>query len=110
MVDIRRLPSPNPDVWNWQIEGSCRSMDNALFFHPDDERGQARARREAQAKAICQRCPVLDKCREHALAVHEPYGIWGGLSERERREIIQTDRRYAARHLSSTARVPSPMP
>jgi WhiB family transcriptional regulator, redox-sensing transcriptional regulator len=32
---------------------------------------------------------VLEQCRQHALAVHEPYGVWGGLSEAEREEIIR---------------------
>ena len=34
-------------------------MDSAYFFHPDGERGPARARREAKAKEVCQHCPVL---------------------------------------------------
>ncbi|WP_043662015.1 WhiB family transcriptional regulator [Thermocrispum municipale] len=90
MADTRRLPGPNADVWDWQLEGSCRGMDSAFFFHPDGERGPARARREARAKAVCQSCPVLQMCRAHALAVHEPYGIWGGLSESERETIIKS--------------------
>jgi WhiB family transcriptional regulator, redox-sensing transcriptional regulator len=93
MADTRRLPGPNADIWDWQLEGSCRGMDSAAFFHPDGERGPARARREARAKAICQACPVLKLCREHALAVHEPYGIWGGLSESERENILKTSKR-----------------
>ncbi len=68
-------------------------MDSGSFFHPDGERGPARARREARAKAICHTCPVLEMCREHALAVHEPYGIWGGLSESERETIIRSQKR-----------------
>jgi len=32
-------------------------------------------------------------CRRHALAVHEPYGIWGGLSESEREHLIKSDKR-----------------
>jgi WhiB family redox-sensing transcriptional regulator len=75
-------------------------MDSGSFFHPDGERGPARARREARAKAICHTCPVLEMCREHALAVHEPYGIWGGLSESEREAII----RARKRQLTLTAR------
>ena len=59
-------------------------MDSALFFHPENERGPARAEREARAKQICGGCLVLDRSRAHALAVHEPYGVWGGLSESER--------------------------
>jgi WhiB family redox-sensing transcriptional regulator len=39
---------------------------------------------------------VLDLCRRHALAVHEPYGIWGGLSEGEREAIIKLEKRALA--------------
>jgi len=84
MADVRRLPGPNADVWDWQLHGACRGMDSAFFFHPDGERGPARASRERRAKAVCERCPVLEPCRRHALAAGEPYGIWGGLSESER--------------------------
>jgi hypothetical protein len=48
-----------------------------------------RANREAAAKAICATCPVIAACRKHALAVQEPYGIWGGLSEDDREAIIE---------------------
>ncbi len=43
--------------------------------------------RADRAKAICQLCPVLEQCRRHALAAREPYGVWGGLTEEERREL-----------------------
>ncbi|MBC2641900.1 MULTISPECIES: WhiB family transcriptional regulator [unclassified Rhodococcus (in: high G+C Gram-positive bacteria)] len=76
--------APLVDVWDWQLEGLCRGVDSAVFFHPDGERGGARAHREAHAKALCRRCPVLIECREHALASAEPFGIWGGMSESER--------------------------
>jgi WhiB family redox-sensing transcriptional regulator len=84
MTDISRLPAPQLEVWEWQLQGSCRSSDPALFFHPEGERGPRRARREAAAKAVCASCPVLLACRAHALSVREPYGVWGGLSEHER--------------------------
>ena len=93
MADTRRLPGPNADIWDWQLRGACRGMDSAFFFHPDGERGPSRTNREARAKAVCQRCPVLIQCRQHALAVHEPYGIWGGLSESEREAIIKKRQR-----------------
>ncbi len=89
MADIRRLPVPVTDIWDWQMHGACRGMDSGFFFHPEGERGPARANREARAKQICGTCPVLEQCRRHALAVHEPYGVWGGLSEAERDEIIR---------------------
>jgi WhiB family redox-sensing transcriptional regulator len=88
MADIRRLPGPNADVWDWQLQAACRGMSSAFFFHPEGERGPARARREAKAKAVCFQCPALEQCRRHALAVHEPYGIWGGMSEGERAQVL----------------------
>ncbi len=90
VADMRRLPGPNADLWDWQLHGACRGMASSYFFHPEGERGPARARREAKAKAICLDCPVLSQCRAHALAVHEPYGIWGGLSEGERTGLLDT--------------------
>ncbi|KAA1031122.1 WhiB family transcriptional regulator [Pseudonocardia sp. EV170527-09] len=93
MADIRRLPGPVADIYDWQMEGACRGMDSAFFFHPEGERGPARARRETRAKQVCSECPVVQQCREHALKVHEPYGIWGGLSESERDAIIRGPRR-----------------
>ena len=73
--------------WAWQLLGSCRGLDSALFFHPDGERGPARAHREAVAKEVCARCPVMGQCSAHALGAHEPYGVWGGLSESDRQRI-----------------------
>ena len=77
MADIRRLPNPVAEVWDWQLHGSCRGESTSLFFHPDGERGPARARRQTAAKAVCARCPVIDACLKLALAVREPYGVWG---------------------------------
>ncbi len=88
MADTRWLPAPVTEVWDWQINGACRGLDSA-FFHPEGERGPARAARETRAKQICRGCPVLQRCRTHALNAHEPYGVWGGLSESERDTIIR---------------------
>lgn len=88
MTDISRLPSPLMDNWEWQLLGACRKEDTELFFHPEGERGPRRDNRELSAKAICATCPVIAACREHALAAREPYGVWGGLSEHEREELL----------------------
>lgn len=87
MADTRRLPGPNADRWDWQLDAACRGMASSYFFHPEGERGPARARREANAKAVCMECPAMLACRQHAIDVHEPYGIWGGLSEGERHHL-----------------------
>jgi WhiB family transcriptional regulator, redox-sensing transcriptional regulator len=89
MSDVSRLPGPMDHAWQWQRLGSCRGMDSGVFFHPDGERNPSRARRTAQAKAVCRRCPVIEQCREFALQTREPFGVWGGLAEAERRVILE---------------------
>jgi WhiB family redox-sensing transcriptional regulator len=88
MSNVRRLPGPVADVWDWQLLGACRGRDSAQFFHPDGERGSSRGRREAKAKALCVSCPVRPECAAHALAVQEPYGVWGGFTEAERLRLL----------------------
>lgn len=88
MTDIRRLPGPVVEKWEWQLLGSCRGEDSSLFFHPEGERGPRRAAREAAAKAVCAGCPVLRECLAHALASREPYGVWGGTSESDREAML----------------------
>ena len=92
MADVSRLPGPNTDFWDWQMNAACRSMDSDVFFHPEGERGTARAQRIANAKSICMSCPVRVACAEHAVRVREPYGIWGGLSEEDREAIYAGDK------------------
>lgn len=75
---------PLASLWEWQQDGLCRTSSPEVFFHPEGERGPARRWRQARAVAICLQCPVLQQCREHALRVGEPYGVWGGLTEEER--------------------------
>lgn len=96
MADISRLPGPNADLWDWQLQSACRAFDPDLFFHPEGERGPSRTAREAAAKAVCAACPVLLQCRLHALAVREPYGVWGGLSEEDRDAIYAAPARRLA--------------
>ncbi len=90
MADVRRLPGPIADIWDWQLYGNCRGLDSSLFFHPDGERGPSRSRRENEAKAICHSCPVRAECAAHALRVREPYGVWGGLSEADRIQLLDS--------------------
>jgi WhiB family redox-sensing transcriptional regulator len=89
MAEISRLPIPVMEEWEWQYQGACRDLDPEAFFHPDGERGPRRRNRENAAKAVCASCPVIAACRAHALAVQEPYGIWGGLSEDDRTAILE---------------------
>ncbi|MEB3034066.1 WhiB family transcriptional regulator [[Mycobacterium] nativiensis] len=93
MPQVEQLPGRNADVWDWQLRGACRGLDSSVFFPPDGERGRARAQREQNAKQWCRTCPVMQQCRAHALAVGEPYGIWGGMSEAERHAELRCNLR-----------------
>lgn len=88
---VHRLPSATQDDWEWQYEGLCVTLDTDLFFAPFNERGEAKRVREQEAVQVCARCPVLVRCREHALTVREPYGVWGGLTEEDRARLPSLD-------------------
>ncbi len=64
----------------WQEQANCLGVDPDLFF---PERGAS----TREAKAVCRGCEVRADCLEYALAHGEKFGIWGGLSERERRRV-----------------------
>jgi WhiB family redox-sensing transcriptional regulator len=64
----------------WQVRANCMGVDPDLFF---PERGAS----TREAKEVCRGCVVREDCLEYALANGEKFGIWGGLSERERRRI-----------------------
>ncbi len=71
-------PENNP--LSWQADAVCAQTDPEAFFPAKG--GSAR-----DAKRICQGCDVKQQCLEYALANDERFGIWGGLSERERRKL-----------------------
>ena len=70
----------------WEARAACRGAVGVSFVPPvAGESRDQRTRREAAAKKICAGCPVRRECLDYALRVREPMGIWGGLSEPERR-------------------------
>lgn len=73
--------------WQWQQRAACRGMSSATFFSPPGERGRARRVREERARAVCGGCEVVDLCAAAALRQGETYGVWGGLSDDERRQL-----------------------
>lgn len=77
----------------WHAGAACRRDEAGLFFAPSKEPTAARLAREEAAKRVCARCPVLLECREHALLMPEPYGVWGGLTAAERRVVLARRRR-----------------
>jgi WhiB family transcriptional regulator, redox-sensing transcriptional regulator len=73
----------------WHLKAACRGPESALFFPPSaPERREDREAREMTAKHICRVCPVRSDCLDFALRVREPHGIWGGLTELERRRLL----------------------
>jgi WhiB family redox-sensing transcriptional regulator len=74
------LPPLTPDDPEWQERALCAQTDPEAFF--PEKGGSTR-----EAKRICMGCEVRDACLEYALAHDERFGIWGGLSERERRRL-----------------------
>jgi WhiB family redox-sensing transcriptional regulator len=78
-----RRVAPAADDMAWQDRGACRGYDSALFF-PTEGGG----RETEQAKRVCGRCPVVAECGRWALDMREPYGVWGGMTEEERRALL----------------------
>ena len=73
----------------WQVKAACRGPQAAVFFPPTSiERKDEKEEREARAKAICATCPVRKPCLEYAIRIREPHGIWGGLNELERKQLM----------------------
>jgi WhiB family redox-sensing transcriptional regulator len=65
---------------SWRLDALCAETDPEAFF--PEKGGSTR-----EAKRVCSGCAVRDECLEYALANDERFGIWGGLSERERRRL-----------------------
>ena len=78
----------------WVHRAKCKDEDPELFF-PIGTTGPA-ATQIDEAKAVCMQCPVRMDCLEWALATGQDAGVWGGLSEEERRALRRTRRREAA--------------
>lgn len=71
---------PDDSVLSWQERALCAQTDPEAFF--PEKGGSTR-----EAKKVCLSCDVRSECLEYALSKDERFGIWGGLSERERRKL-----------------------
>ncbi len=82
----------------WVHRARCKDEDPELFF-PVGTTGPALDQIDA-AKAVCDTCQVRDDCLEWALATGQDAGVWGGLSEEERRALRRARRRETAGHIA----------
>ncbi|GAA4950321.1 hypothetical protein GCM10023205_08700 [Yinghuangia aomiensis] len=83
------------DRMDWRHRAACRDEDPELFF-PIGNTGPALLQIE-EAKAVCRRCPEMEACLQWALESGQDAGVWGGMSEDERRALKRRAARNRAR-------------
>ena len=79
----------------WRDRAACAGMDTELFFGEEGESsgllggltGGSAVMGGESALDVCGRCPVVGECLEYAVETNQPYGIWGGRSEPQRRRL-----------------------
>jgi len=76
----RTLPAPARFAARWRELAACRGTDLEVFF---PERGES----AGPARQVCAACPVRQPCLDYAITNRIAYGVWGGLTERERRAL-----------------------
>lgn len=82
--------------YDWQADAACRGVDPEIFFPgPDDD--------EALPKTICAACPVQQRCLGFAVAVGERFGVWGGLTDKERKQLSADERRRILQRAAARA-------
>ncbi len=81
------LTNPRTDI-RWREDAACRGMATDIFF-PDSDQDAG------PAKEICASCPVQEECLEYALMTRQNDGVWGGLTETERRRLRRRLREQA---------------
>jgi len=86
----RSLPAPERFATRWRELAACRGIDLGVFF---PERGAS----AGPARQVCAACPVRQPCLDYAVTNRITSGVWGGLTERERRALrsrwVRTSRR-----------------
>ena len=78
---------------DWYDRAACASAEPETFFPVGS--GGAAVDEVAAAKAVCARCSVQSECRDFALATRQPFGVWGGLDEDQRRLLLSSGAAHA---------------
>ena len=76
----RTLAAPARFAARWREQAACRGADLGVFF---PERGES----AGPARQVCAACPVRQPCLDYAISNRITHGVWGGLTERERRAL-----------------------
>lgn len=84
----RRASTKAANPTAWMQDGLCRQVDPDLFFPTG--MGAAIRVATANAKRVCNQCPVRSRCLEWSVETGQSTGVWGGLSEDERRQLLRT--------------------
>lgn len=80
------LPVLDFDPAPWTADAACAGVEPNLFFPTVGENVNP-------AKAVCATCTVRAECLQYALETHQRYGVWGGMSVKERRHLTPVQRR-----------------
>ena len=67
--------------WNWRIASRCRTSDAEELF--------VTGRKQREARQFCRVCPVRTQCLAYALDQRIEFGVWGGMTERDRRALLR---------------------
>jgi WhiB family transcriptional regulator, redox-sensing transcriptional regulator len=84
-IPLLTVPASGDPGWNWRDDALCAQIDPEAWFPGKGEPAR-------DAKRVCRSCPVRAECLEWALEHGEMFGVWGGLTERERRRALQSGR------------------
>jgi WhiB family transcriptional regulator, redox-sensing transcriptional regulator len=72
---------PDGPVWNWRVAARCRTENSEELF--------VTGASQREAREFCVVCPVRTECLAHALDQQIEFGVWGGMTERERRAVLR---------------------
>lgn len=84
-TDTRLATKPAAQNTSWRLEAPCGDVEPDLFFPIGINR--AAQHQAEEAKSICRTCPVMETCLDWALETRQDSGVWGGMTEEERRAI-----------------------
>jgi WhiB family redox-sensing transcriptional regulator len=95
MTTAKQAEAKQPaEDYSWQADASCRGVDADLFFPGTEDEAMP-------AKAICNTCPVRLACLAFSLERNERFGIWGGLTEKERARLTPAARESIMREAAA---------